>query len=156
APLFTNPADPKAISADRSAREYEQAGVPAAKIVLGVPFYGHVWGAVPDHEHGLYQPGKPVPNAFARYSDISGNMLNADYTRYWDSAASVPYLYSPTRQMFVSYEDQQSLAAKCKYVLEHKLAGIMFWDYAADPSGTLLDAIQTGLHPTPIPPKRLP
>jgi chitinase len=46
----------------------------------------------------------------------------------------------------VSYEDPNSLAPKCKYVLDHKLAGIMFWDYSSDPSGKLLDAIDTGLH----------
>ena len=44
APLFTNPADPKKISADRSVHEFEQAGVPAKKIVLGVPFYGYGFG----------------------------------------------------------------------------------------------------------------
>jgi chitinase len=146
APLFADPADPKKISADRSVREYEQAGVPAAKIVLGVPFYGHVWGEVPDHEHGLFQTGKPVPNAFAKYSDVSGSMLNNGYTRYWDAAASVPYLYNPAAAIFVSYEDPESLALKCKYVRDHKLGGVMFWDYSADPSGVLLDAVNAGLH----------
>src|SRR5215471_841197 len=38
APLFTDPQDPKKVSAERSIQEYEHAGVPAAKIVLGVPF----------------------------------------------------------------------------------------------------------------------
>ncbi len=147
APLFTDPADPKKISADRSVQEYEQAGVPAAKIVLGVPFYGHEWGEVPDQNHGLFQPGKPVPNAFAKYGDLSASLRNGDFTRYWDGAASAPYLYSASRHIFVSYEDPQSLALKCKYVLDHKLAGIMFWDYSGDPSGALLDTIQSSLNP---------
>jgi chitinase len=146
APLFTDPSDPKKVSADRSVQEFEQAGVPAAKIVLGVPFYGHTWGQVSDQNHGLFQPGKPVPNAYANFSNISASMLNHGFTRYWDSAASVPYLYSPAQKIFVSYEDPDSLAPKCKYVLGHKLAGIMFWDYSSDPSGKLLDAIDTGLH----------
>jgi chitinase len=47
--------------------------------------------------------------------------------------------------MFVSYEDAESLGLKCQYVLDHKLGGIMFWDYAGDPSGTLLDSIDAGL-----------
>jgi chitinase len=149
APLFTDPSDPKKVSADRSVQEFEQAGVPAAKIVLGVPFYGHVWGQVPDQNHGLFQPGKPVPNAYANFSSISASMLNHGFTRYWDAAASVPYLYSPAQKIFVSYEDPNSLAPKCKYVLDHKLAGIMFWDYSSDPSGKLLDAINTGLHRNP-------
>lgn len=149
APLFTNPADPKKISADRSVREYEQAGVPDAKIVLGVPFYGHVWGEVEDVDHGLFHPGKPVPNAFAQYGNISATMLNHGFTRYWDPVASVPYLYSPENKIFVSYEDPESLALKCKFVLDHKLRGIMFWDYAGDPTGALLDAIDSALRKNP-------
>ncbi|HEX3435309.1 MAG TPA: glycoside hydrolase family 18 protein [Pseudacidobacterium sp.] len=145
APLFMNPHDPKKISADESVREYEQGGVPAAKIVLGVPFYGHIWGDVPDTDHGLYQPGKQVPNAFAGYGNISTTMLNHGFTRYWDASASVPYLYNPETRVFVSYEDSESLTAKSKYVKEHKLGGMMFWDYSADPSGTLLDTINSQL-----------
>jgi chitinase len=149
APLFTNPADPKKISADRSVREFEQAGVPAAKIVLGVPFYGHVWGDVADVDRGLFHPGKPVPNAFAQYGNISATMLNHGFTRYWDTVASAPYLYSSERKIFVSYEDPESLALKSKYVLDHKLGGIMFWDYAGDSTGALLDTIDTGLWKNP-------
>jgi chitinase len=146
APLFTNPADPKKISADKSVHEFEQAGVPAAKLILGVPFYGHVWGEVPSANHGLYQPGKPVPNAFASYANIMASMLHHGFDRYWDAAASAPYLYSPEKKIFVSYEDPESLRLKCSYVLSHQLGGIMFWDYGGDPSGTLLDAVDQGLH----------
>jgi chitinase len=141
APLFTNPADPKGISADRSVREYEAAGVPAEKIVLGVPFYGHV----PGKNHGLFQPGKQVPNAYAGFGNVATNMMNHGFTRYWDKAASVPYLYSAQSKIFVSYEDPESLAAKCKYIREHKLGGAMFWDYESDPSGKLLDTIDAKL-----------
>lgn len=144
APLFTNPADPKKISADRSVREFEQAGVPAAKIVLGVPFYSHVWSEVPDVNHGLFQPGKP-PSAGEQPAGGPEALLKERFIRYWDPIASAPYLYNPERKVFVSYDDPQSLAAKCKYVLEHKLRGVMFWDYEADSTGALLDALDTGL-----------
>ena len=145
APLFTDPLDPKKVSADESVRQYERAGVPAAKLVLGVPFYGHVWGQVSSLANGLFQPGQPVPNAYANYAAIATTMIGKNYTRYWDKAASVPYLYSADNQIFVSYEDPESLALKCKYVLSQHLAGVMFWDYGSDPSGTLLNVIDTGL-----------
>lgn len=147
APLFTDPADPKQVSADRSVREYEQAGVPAAKIVLGVPFYGHEWGQVPSQHNGLFQPGKRVPGAYANYANITANMLKPEsgYVRYWDSDSAVPYLYNAAAQIFVSYDDPQSMALKCKYALDHKLAGIMFWDYQGDPTGALLDSIDKTL-----------
>jgi chitinase len=149
APLFTDPADPKKISADRSVREYEEAGVPADKIVLGIPFYGHVWGQVEDQNHGLFRPGKAVPDEFASFANISARMLNKGFTRYWDSAASAPYLYNPAKRLFVSYEDPESLTLKCKYVLHHELGGVMFWDYDSDPSGLLLNTIDAQFHVDP-------
>ena len=146
APLFTNPDDPKKVSSDTSVQAFEKAGVPAAKIVLGLPFYGHMWGQVADRNHGLYQPGKPVPNGYSNYGAITASMLGQGFDRYWDAKASVPYLYSPAKQIFVSYEDPESIAAKCHYVLDRKLGGVMFWDYEGDPSGALLRAIQDSLH----------
>jgi chitinase len=145
APLFTNGADPKKISAEASVLAFEQAGVPAAKILLGLPFYGHIWGQVAESNHGLFQAAKPVPKGYAPYSLISETMLNHGFTRYWDPIASAPYLYSQEKQIFVSYEDPQSLAAKCDYVLTHKLGGVMFWDYSGDPSGILLRTINKSL-----------
>ncbi|MGI9075029.1 MAG: glycoside hydrolase family 18 protein [Bryobacteraceae bacterium] len=145
APLFTSPADPKQISADSSVREYEKSGVPADKIVLGVPFYGHVWGDVGDQNHGLFQPGKPVPNAFSSYANITGEMLHQGFVRHWDATASAPFLYNPAKRTFVSYEDVESIALKCRYVRERKLGGVMFWDYSGDLNGALLDAISMGL-----------
>jgi chitinase len=149
APLFTDPADPHKVSADTSIKAFEKAGVPASKILLGVPFYGHVWGQVADTNHGLFQPGKAVPNTYSGYGAISQNMLNQGYIRYWDASASVPYLYNPEKQIFVSYEDPESLAAKCSYVVSHKLGGVMFWDYSSDPTGTLLHAINDAFSPRP-------
>lgn len=145
APLFTNPADPKKISADRSVHEFEQAGVPANKIVLGVPFYGHLWGEVADTQHGLFQPGKPTAHGYVTYNAIATTMLNNGFDRYWDQTSSVPYLYSPEQKIFVSYEDAESLTLKSRYVVDQHLAGVMFWDYAGDPTGVLLNAIHQGL-----------
>jgi chitinase len=147
APLFTDPQDPEKVSADASVRAFEQAGVPSAKLLLGVPFYGHIWSHVLDRDHGLYQPGKAAPQSFAPYGLIASTMLHHGFTRYWDPTAAAPYLYDPEKQIFVSYEDPESLARKCGYVLENHLGGVMFWDYASDPTGTLLNVIDTAFHP---------
>lgn len=144
APLYTDPADPKHVSADLSVKQYEAAGVPPNKIVLGVPFYGHVWSDVPDVNHGLFQPGKAASDAFSSFGHVSTHMRDG-FQRYWDQAASVPYLYSAKDRVFVSYEDPQSLAIKCGYVTSRKLAGIMFWDYSGDAEGTLLRTINSSL-----------
>jgi chitinase len=149
APLYTNPADPAHISADASVQNFEKAGVPAAKILLGVPFYGHSWGHVPESNHGLYQPGQPAPQGYASYEVLTAAIGSSGFTRYWDSISSAPYLYDPVKQTFVSYEDPESLALKGEYVLARELGGVMFWDYESDPSGQLLAAINKALHRTP-------
>jgi chitinase len=145
APLFTDPADPKKISAADSVDAFEKAGVPAEKLILGMAFYGRMWGQVPGANHGLFQPGKPVPGGLAPYSAIVQTMLNHGYLRYWDEKSSAPWLYNPGKQIFVSYEDPQSIAAKCAYVEAHHLGGVMFWEYSDDPSGALLHAIDESL-----------
>jgi len=147
APLLGNPLDPKKVSADASIDAFEKAGVPASKILLGLPFYGHIWSQVPDRSHGLFQPGRAIPDAYAPYGVIASTMLGHGFVRYWDPTASAPYLYNAEKQLFVSYDDPESLAAKCTYVLHHQLGGVMFWDYSSDPTGTLLRTIDTTLHP---------
>lgn len=154
APLYTNPSDPKPVSADASVRAYETAGVPASKIVLGVPFYGHAWSDVPDVNHGLFQRGKPAPNAFTKYGDIVANLINPmtpdnGYLRYWDPVSKVPYLYNAEKRIFISYDDPESMALKAQYAVDHKLGGMMFWDYSGDPSGMLLSTIDATLFHQP-------
>jgi chitinase len=148
APLFANPAAPKLVSADVSARAFLAAGVPPDKLILGVPFYGHAWSDVGKKNNGLFQAGKPV-NIPADYRAIAGSLLSSGYSRYWDPDASAPYLYNSTQRIFVSYEDPESVRLKANYVMQHKLGGIMFWEYSGDSDGALLNAIDKALHITP-------
>jgi chitinase len=145
APLYANPADPKHASADASVALFEQAGVPAQKLVLGVPFYGHTWADVGDTNHGLYQPGKKA-TVWANYNNISGTLLANGFVRYWDSVSNVPWLYNPATRTFISYEDTASIGVKCQYIRNHRLGGMMFWEYTGDTADhTLLNAIHQGL-----------
>jgi chitinase len=146
AALYTNPNDPQKESGNASVRAFEEDGVPADKLVLGVPFYGHAWSDVPATANGLYQPGKKAPNVYAQFSAIQASMIGHGYTRFWDPVARAPYLYNAETRTFVSYEDPESLAGKCAYVHEKKLAGMMVWDLESDDeAGTLLKALNACL-----------
>jgi GH18 family chitinase len=149
APLFTSPANPKALSAATAVSHFIAAGVPARKLVLGVPFYGHAWGDVPTAEHGLYQPGKqPAERISASFGGIEDNFDNKNgYVRYWDAVSDAPFLYNADKRIFISYEDPESIRAKARYVTERGMAGMMFWEYSGDKNGTLVGAIDAGLKP---------
>jgi chitinase len=147
ATIYANPADTRKYSGDASVNAFEHAGVPAGKLLLGVPFYGHAWGDVPDKDHGLFQPGNALPNGYTPFDMILSTMVGHGFVRYWDSAASAPYLYNAEKHIFVSYDDPESMAVKCRYITDHKLAGIMFWEYSSDSTGTLLKVIDQSLRP---------
>lgn len=143
--LYTNPADPKKISADAAVKAFLQAGVKPQKIVLGVPFYGRAWGEVGPANNGLYQPGKEA-TIHAGYRDITEKYLNkGGFVRHWDKAASAPYLWNEDNRTFITYEDPESMKLKCQYVLKNKLGGIMFWEYYGDYRNELLKSINEGL-----------
>ncbi len=143
--LYTNPSDPKKVSADSSVNAYLQAGVSPQKIVLGAPFYGRAWAEVESKNNGLFQVGKEA-KLHASYQEIAEKYLDKNgFVRYWDSKASAPYLWNETSRVFISFDDVDSMKLKCQYVLQHRLRGMMFWEYSGDHGGDLLRAINQGL-----------
>ncbi|HEX6823879.1 MAG TPA: glycoside hydrolase family 18 protein [Candidatus Sulfotelmatobacter sp.] len=145
-PLYTNPADPKAISIDDAVRMNLAAGVPAHKIVIGVPFYGRKWTGVESTNNGLFQPIPPTaaPQDEISYFDIAPLVKAQGYMRYWDRISQTPYLYNSETKTFITYNDPETELSRTKYVRDHHLGGIMFWQYGHDPDNVLLDAIDQG------------
>lgn len=132
-------------SGDRAVKLYEKAGVPTEKLVLGIAFYGRAW---------QLQTGNPKahPRTITKvergggYTFIRDSLLtNPAYKRYWDRKAKAPYLYNADLKRFVSYDDEESVKAKCRYVKKHGLAGVMFWEYFSDPKDYLLSEINRQL-----------
>jgi len=121
--------------------QFVAAGVPARKLVVGVPFYGKQFLEVQPTNRGLDQPftGRvPVyswPQLVADFIDRNG------YVRYWDNVAQVPYLWNAQTRAFVSYDDPQSLKLKAEYVKVHGFGGMMYWEHSLDPDGQLFDVL---------------
>lgn len=116
------------------------AGVPAEKIVLGVPFYGRGWtGCAPGpNGDGQYQQctGTPAGTWEAGvfdYGDLAANYVNKNgFVRYWNDEAKVPYLYNAASGTFISYDDPQSFENKVNYIKSKGLGGAMFWELSGD------------------------
>jgi chitinase len=127
-----------------------KAGVPRAKITLGLPFYGRGWGNVGKENNGLYQATTKMARGIGdssayTYKNLVENYIEkAGYQRYWNDEAKVPWLYNPTERIFITYEDAESISYKAAYVVIHQLGGAMIWHLSSD-DGTLLKALYTGL-----------
>lgn len=148
--LLPRPDDPRKLSASGAVNDFLAAGVPARKLVLGVPFYGRAWRGVTGGRDGLYREGRPAKDLdVSSYPAIEALAGREGWARGWDDAAQAPYLWNARRGLFVSYENPRSLQAKARFVREHGLAGVMFWEYHADPSGVLLDALAAALRGSP-------
>ncbi|MDF2942701.1 MAG: glycoside hydrolase family 18 [Herbinix sp.] len=144
APLYNNNDTSPQLkwSVDTSINTWLKAGFPADKLILGVPFYGYLFKAVADVNHGLYQTYSG--SASISYANIAANYLNASgYTRYFHAESMVPWLYNGST--FITYEDEESMRLKAEYIKTKGLGGAMIWELSQDPNRVLLNAIYNGL-----------
>ncbi len=156
APLYKAAKDPSdaSLNVDAAVQEYLKAGVPADKLVMGVPFYGRGWKGVPNKDNGLYQtadgaaPGLYEDGAFD-YKELKDNYFST-YKRTWNEEAQVPSLYNPDTGIFIGYDDPESIAAKAGYIKDQGLAGVMIWELSQG-NDDMLDAIQKGFQTGGLP-----
>ena len=132
--------------------EFLAAGVPAAKINLGVAFYSRAFAGAATAGHGLNQPYRDYaePQPWRELRELPGR---DGWERHWDAQAQAPYLWHAASRTLVSYDDPQSLAAKAAFVRERGLGGMMYWEHRQDAGDELLDTLRTALDAavTPIP-----
>ena len=141
-PLFHDLADPSKPPMDTHFGDYAvqgflQAGVPARKIVLGVPFYGKGWTGVKDTNHGLYQPATGPAKDWGGYKMLKA-LPDAD-RQYYEAPATCSVW---SGENFWSYDCPEALHRKMDYIRSHHLGGVMFWELSQDTDdGELLHAL---------------
>ena len=136
---------PRDRNADSAVTQYQVAGVPADKIVLGVAFYGRGFAGVTARNKGVNQPYEHFEGEHS-YQELVEKLIGKQgFVRYWDARAQAPYLWNDTSRVFITYDDPQSIAIKARYVLQHRLGGIMFWELSQDHDDELLDTVARGL-----------
>jgi len=133
------------------------ANVPAAKLGMGLAFYGYCW-------QGVTAPHQDGGSVVASDGDMSYANIATQYpvssARQWDAVAHVPYLSSATPMgpqgcQFLSYDDAQSIADKGAYARSKGLGSVIIWTIgqghiAARPAGQrdpLLDAVRNAFQP---------
>ncbi len=138
APLYSSPGDVgKGGDVASTIQGYKEAGVPASKILLGLPFYAYSWKNVSPINHGLYQMGEPMRDDFP-YSHIVS--LLTQFTTYRDPKSMAPWLFDGST--FWTYDDETSIGAKLSYARDEALGGVMIWELSGDTQdGKLLKTI---------------
>jgi chitinase len=151
--LYGSSSDPSRANgywSDAAVTAYLSAGVPAARLVLGVPFYGRGWTGVPNFNNGLYQRAAgPAPGTYeAGVEDYKVLKNLSTYTQYRHPEARALWIYNLFTGIFWSYDDPVSITEKMSYVKSKSggLGGAMFWELSGDDaSGSLVSAMYEGL-----------
>ena len=158
-PLFDSKQDPDAaenFNIDYTIRAYLQAGVPARKLVMGIPLYARGWAGVPNINHGLYQTSTAAaPFDPADYLQTPGvetyltisNATSQGYQRYFDRRRLAVWLYNTATQTFWSYDDPITVRLKTIYINRGGLGGAFVWAVKDDDANaTLIKTMAAGLN----------
>ncbi|KZP14641.1 glycoside hydrolase family 18 protein [Athelia psychrophila] len=127
----------------------------AADVIAPYPAFspaqpaGDSWDGVA----GIDQCGNPVAagGIFDFWGLVDGGFLNANGTSapgidyLYDNCSQTPYVYNPTSQVMVAYDDATSFTAKGQFIVDAGLAGFAMWEAGGDLGDILLDAIKTPL-----------
>ena len=157
-PLFDDRQDPvqsENFNIDFTINSYLQAGVPARKLVLGIPLYGRGWTGVPNKKHGLYQTSTaPAPFDPADFLQTPGvetyltlsTATSSGYKSYFDRRRIAVSLYNPATETFWSYDDPTTVQLKTIYIDRAGLGGAFVWAVKDDDlNATLIKTMAAGL-----------
>jgi len=128
------PSERTRFSCEESVDAHIAAGIPAHKLVLGIPFYGK--GASGDQTR------------YPRFWDVRNQ---TEFTEQWDDVAKVPYLTKRNletneNEFVYTYENPRSIVLKCEYLKKRGLLGAMYWEYSQDDYlGTMQKTVYEGV-----------
>lgn len=152
APLYTNPNDTheaqvkEKYTIDWAVNEFLRLGVPAGKIVLGVPFYSRGWDNVTGGwdadgngtSDGMFGTGGGTlagqwgiggQGPFFTVKALEGT---SGWEKYRDPYSLVPWLYNRSLRQLYTYDDETSISTKMDYALSKNLGGAMYWELDGD------------------------
>ncbi len=159
ASIFDSRADPnfgQGLDDEAVVGAYLRAGVPARKLVLGVPLYGYGWTGVPNVDNGLYQSSTgPAPSPTGDTLETAGvaTFLTLQaltgFEHHFYPKRIAQTIYDPATLTFWTYDDASVAFAKALYVdlsVPGGLGGAFVWAFKDDDAiGTMVKTLATGL-----------
>ncbi len=118
------------VAVDTTRAYYLSRGVPAAKLLIGLPFFGQKF----DGATAMYQPLTSSTGEALDYRDIEP-LVGHGWSARRDDTADVPYLVRSGTAGVISYDDPASIADKCNYVVQNGMGGAIIWHLGKDRLG---------------------
>ncbi len=63
---------------------------------------------------------------------LNASNLTGTYARNYDATLVAPWLWNAQKKVFLSTEDEQSVARKAQWIVDNGVGGVMFWELAGD------------------------
>jgi hypothetical protein len=129
-------------SVNLAATRYKNAGVPAYKLGIGIPFYGYKWS-------GVSAPRQPMGSGVSMSQINYQSLVSSIGNPQWDSQAKVPY--TTGSNTWTSFDNDQSITEKINYVKANALGGWIIWNLSSDyiptanPKHPLLNAVKNAM-----------
>lgn len=123
-------------------RRLMEGGLPADKLLLGIPAYGRVWRQVLGGGDGLEQRANTSGNKTISFDAVL-RLEDQGYTRRYDERARAAWWFDGTN--FVSAEDGESISVKGSWIVDNGLQGAAVWQYSQDASGAMLAMLDAAL-----------
>ena len=116
-------------SVDTQINNLISAGMPAPKILMGIPFYGR-YGAT----------------STKTFDDLRKNYLNKNgYRVLWDNVAKAPYIVDSNGNFAYSYDNLLSIYFKGLYIAERCLGGMFSWQSGMDQANILTNGMSQAI-----------
>src|SRR5215471_4609237 len=172
APLVQTQFDPSStFNVTFTVDSYLQAGVPAEKILMGIPFYSYGWAITGTSAPGQFgqfvaavNPGNPSSGNPPNYAGtvaiqldpaLAGVAATETHTfidlnvlpfsqLFHEPLAQTPYAFDGLN--WWTYEDPKSVAVKTRFARQKRLGGIFIFEEPDElPDGRLFNAVVSGL-----------
>uniref|UniRef100_A0A8C4ZJ56 chitinase n=1 Tax=Gadus morhua TaxID=8049 RepID=A0A8C4ZJ56_GADMO len=165
-PLYKGPSDQGSMvyfNVDYAMNYWKSNGVPAEKLLVGFPTYGHTFKLASSNSAvGAPASGPGPAGPFTRqagfwaYYEIC-TFLKQGATQAWDAVQDVPYAFN-SQNIWVGYDNVKSFQIKLQWLKTSGFGGAMVWSLDLDDfSGTfcgqgkypLINTIKTALGTSP-------
>ncbi|RXG73327.1 Chitotriosidase-1 [Armadillidium vulgare] len=121
-----------------SVHYYLSQGAPPEKFVLGLGLYGRTFLLTNSSNPGIGAPARKSAFAgpytredgFLGYNEICEKLLTEKWSLAWQAAHQAPYMFKDN--MWVSFDDVNSLGLKVAFAQRLGLAGVMVWSMDTD------------------------